>query len=151
LDFSNQVTGVLMIQHRNAGLAMIDVLVALLLLALTLAGACALLVNTMRSTRSALLTTRAVDLAADLAEDLLAEGAATPSAGQLASWRAQVAAVLPVGGLAEESFAQLAAVEQPAPTAGAPRLWQLTLRWNAGGGLRELSLPLSLPAPDAPR
>lgn len=130
---------------------MIDVLVALLLLALTLAGACALLVNTMRSTRSALLTTRAVDLAADLAEDLLAAGAATPSAQQLASWRAQVAAVLPVGGLAEERFAQLAAVQGPAPTAGAPRLWQATLRWNEGGGLRELSLPLSLPAPDAPR
>jgi Tfp pilus assembly protein PilV len=140
-----------MLQHRNSGLAMIDVLIALLLLALTLAGACALLVNNMRSTRGALLTTRAVDLAADLAEDLLAANVATPSAEQLASWRTRVADVLPVDGLEAGHFAQFDSRDDAAATTGTPRIAQLTLRWNAGGGLRELSLPLSLRAADAAR
>ena len=45
---------------------MLDVLVALLLLAVTLTGACATLVQTLRATHAALLASRATDLAADL-------------------------------------------------------------------------------------
>ncbi len=54
---------------RSAGFAMIDSLVALLLFALVLLGAIAVLIQGMRATHAAVLTSRAVDLAADFLEE----------------------------------------------------------------------------------
>lgn len=120
---------------------MLDVLVALLLLAVTLTGACLTLLQTLRATHEALLATRAVDLAADLCEELQGAASATQADAVLAAWRTRVSTLLPVAGV--EQFASL--VEIPAdPGEGTPPLRELTLRWRAvaAGATRELRLPL---------
>lgn len=61
--------------RRAAGFALLETLVALLLFALGLAGACATLVASLRATHQALLAGRAADLAADYVEDLHAAAA----------------------------------------------------------------------------
>lgn len=131
---------------RHAGFAMLDVLVALLLLAVTLTGACVTLVQTMRATQGALLTTRAVDLATDLIEEARGVRTTEEIDALLTAWRARVGAVLPVTGLEPEQFASVApastnaaeesGIETPHPV--------LTLRWRgAQSGLEELSLPMA--------
>src|SRR5688572_108339 len=107
---------------RQAGLAMLDVLVALLLLAIVLTGACATLMQTMRQVHGALLATRAADLAADLAEELRAAASAAQIDAAVAAWRTRVASTLPVGGLLPDEFASLRRVQtmpgNAAPEAG---------------------------------
>jgi hypothetical protein len=131
---------------------MLDVLVALLLLAIALAGACATLIQTMRASHAALLSTRAVDLAADLTEDLQAAATDAQALAVLASWRARVPAVLPVAGLGPEGFITLARVlprEGEAPPAAPPHLYTVSLRWHgpSPGELREIDLPVPAAAP----
>lgn len=124
---------------------MIDVLVALLLLAVSLAGACATLIQTMRATHGALLTTRAVDLAADLTEELRGATSVTEAGMMVEAWRGRVRAILPVRGLAPQIFAELAPVPaQEGQTGGAPQRFELTLRWHdsPGTGLRDIHLPV---------
>lgn len=135
-------------QVRNTGFAMVDVLVALLLLALTLTGACVTLIQAMRSTHGALLATRAVDLAADLAEELRAAASDAEALALLSAWRARAGSVLPAAGPAPEDFASL--VRIPAAggetgTADAVDGYLLTLRWQAapGGAVREMVLPVA--------
>jgi hypothetical protein len=134
-------------QARTAGFAMVDVLVALLLLAVVLTGACATLIQAMRSTHSALLTTRAVDLAADLTEGLRGVTSATQAEALWSAWRERVSTVLPVGGMDPEEFAALVALPRDGQAADAvSRRYELTLRWHEGraGGLRELRLPVTV-------
>lgn len=134
--------------HR-AGFAMLDVLVALLLLALTLTGACLTLLQTLRATHEALLATRAVDLAADLAEELQDAASAAQVDAVLEAWRGRVGAVLPVAGMEPEQFASLAELPHVAGD-DAPPVRELTLRWMAVSARapRELRLPLAaLPEP----
>lgn len=132
---------------RHAGFAMLDVLIALLLLATTLGGACVTLIQTMRSTHSALLTTRAVDLATDLVEEARHIQSTETATALLVAWRARVGETLPVAGLDPEQYAALA----PAPMdadgrPGAAAASQvLTLRWRGTRGeLEELSLPMTV-------
>lgn len=134
-------------QLRHAGFAMIDVLVALLLLAVTLTGACATLVQTMRATHGALLATRAVDLAADLTEELHDATSVAEADALLTAWRARVSATLPVAGMEQDEFATLIAVapaEGSAATADVPHHFELRLRWREGvdRAQRELALPV---------
>lgn len=130
------------------GFAMLDVLIALLLLAVALTGACATLIHTMRSTHDALLATRAVDLAADLSEELKRLPAAMTPGDAVGAWRERVRVTLPVAGLAPEQFASLAiagiaGTDEPAAD-GALHL--VTLRWrSARGELEELNLPVVIP------
>jgi type II secretory pathway pseudopilin PulG len=137
-------------QERQAGFAMFDVLVAVLLLAIALTGACLSLVHTMRASHAALLATRAVDLATDLSEQLRHAGSAAQAASLLAASRMHIAAVLPVAGMDPADIAQLQPLAQadlPAP--GAAGGLQLVLRWRQAGAAspRELRLPLaSFPA-----
>jgi Tfp pilus assembly protein PilV len=70
------------------GVGLIDTLVALTLLALSLLGASTALIRTLGANRAAALQTTAVDLAADLAEDLRAGIPVT-------DWSHRVAAQLP--------------------------------------------------------
>lgn len=55
--------------RQDSGFAMLDSLVALLLFAVVLLGAIAVLIQGMRATHAAVLTSRAVDLAADFLEE----------------------------------------------------------------------------------
>jgi Tfp pilus assembly protein PilV len=81
--------------HRDAdaGFALVDALVALLLLAVVLLASMAALLKGMHATHGAVLTGRAVDLAADLLEQHRAD--ATPVEALLPAWHARVAAQLP--------------------------------------------------------
>jgi len=125
---------------------MLDVLVALLLLAVALTGACATLVQALRATGDALRATQAADLAADFTEGL--RGVTSPAQREalLVSWQTKVAAALPVTGMMPEEFATLVSVT-PEPAEGATpvvSLLQLRLRWRGSGGeVRELGLPLA--------
>lgn len=85
---------------KAAGFGLIDALVALTLLAITLLGACGSLHFALRSTQAALWQTRAVDLVADLSEDLLAAEAGAPVAAPLEAWRERVRQSLPAGEVA---------------------------------------------------
>jgi hypothetical protein len=120
------------------------VLVALLLLAVTLMGACAMLVQTMRATHGALLATRAVDLAADLTEELHNVTSVTQAEAAIAAWRARIGEVLPVAGLEPDEVAALEPTRRNTAEADGPVRYELTLRWrDARRGLRELRLPVA--------
>jgi Tfp pilus assembly protein PilV len=128
---------------------MVDVLVALLLLAVALAGACAALLHALRTTHEALLTTRAVDLAADLTEDLRSVTSVTEAAQRLSGWRQQVIALLPVAGMRPEDIASLEPMPLAAEvTAAGGPYFELTLRWNSRSSTtsQELRLPVVLAA-----
>lgn len=128
---------------KNAGFAMLDVLIALLLLAVTLTGACATLVQTMRATHGALLATRAIDLAADLTEELHGAASSTQADAVLAAWRVRAASAIPAAAVDAEEFASLTpAVELAEPV---PGRYQLTLRWRdtRSDDVRQLSLPVT--------
>jgi Tfp pilus assembly protein PilV len=79
---------------RSTGFAMIDALVALLLFAVGLLAACAALAHGMRATHAAVLDGRAVDLAADLAEDRRGL-TADEAAAALLAWQVRVDLALP--------------------------------------------------------
>jgi Tfp pilus assembly protein PilV len=81
--------------RHNTGFAMVDALVALLLFALVLLAAIAALIQGMRATHAATLTSHAVDLAADLLEQrrALPEGAAPDAL--LAAWNDRLQQELP--------------------------------------------------------
>jgi Tfp pilus assembly protein PilV len=131
---------------RASGFAMVDALVALLLLAVCLAGACATLFQTMRTTHDALLTTLAVDLAADLTEELRFATSDASRATVVDVWRERVMEILPVGGLQPGEFAAL--VPTPAAQGEAVNAslsyMELVLQWHSlpGSGLHELRLPI---------
>lgn len=131
-------------RNRHAGFAMLDVLAALLLLALTLTGACLTLLQTLRASHEALLATRAVDLAADLAEELQGAASAAQVDAVLSDWRTRVRAVLPVADMEPGQFASLTDIPR-APAEDLPPAHELTLRWRATstGAARELRLPLA--------
>ena len=80
---------------QHSGFAMIDTLVALLLFALVLLGAIAVLIQGMRTTHAAVLTSRAVDLAADFLEErrALPPGAAVEPL--FSAWNERLREVLP--------------------------------------------------------
>lgn len=120
---------------------MVDVLVALLLLALVLTGACAALIQSMRATREALLATQAVDLAADVLEELRAVRTLEQAREVVAIRRGQARGLLPVDAAAEETWLVLESrPDMAATTDGA--LQVLALRWLAvDAESRELLLP----------
>ena len=80
-------------QHK--GFAMIDSLVALLLFALVLLGAIAVLIQGMRATHAAMLTSRAVDLAADFLEQRRALPPGAPVEPLFTAWNERLREVLP--------------------------------------------------------
>jgi Tfp pilus assembly protein PilV len=81
----------------NQGFGLVDVLVALLLLAVTLLGTGTALVRTQAASQAAMLQTRAIDLMADLAEDLRPGADAATGKGMLTGWLTRVAGELPMG------------------------------------------------------
>jgi len=108
------------------GIGLVDTLVALLLLALSLLGACTMIVRTLGASHSAALQTMAVDLATDLAEDLRAGAIDSRDILAMRTWRNRVAGTLPVGAPPLVGFAEVV----PMPLrAGEPRGMDVTLRW----------------------
>jgi len=125
---------------------MLDVLVALLLLAVALTGACVTLIQALRATGDALRAAQAADLAADFTEGLRGETSPAEREALLASWRIKVAAALPVAGMMPGEFASLEPVAANPAEGAAPAvpLLHLRLRWHASGDeVRELRLPLA--------
>jgi hypothetical protein len=145
--------GTQMLRRSMTGSGLIETLVALLLLSVTLLGTASTLVRTISSSRSAALHTRAVDLAADLAEELRAQPIDVNSittSPLLADWRARVAAALPVANLSPAEYADVASpVASPSP---APVQLHTALRWHhsALGQLDTLQVPLTVAASATP-
>ncbi len=133
---------------------MLDVLVALLLLAVVLTGACATSIQAIRATSDALRAMQAADLAADFTEELRTANSAAQAEALVATWRSQVPAMLPVGSMAPEEFFALALLPpHPAQGATAPAVVPRTLRlrWLAAGNdVRELILPVAAQWEEAP-
>lgn len=129
--------------HHAAGFGMIDTLIGLMLLAVVLLGACSVLIQQMRAAQAAALQGRAVDLAADLTEDLRDITSPAAAAGLVQVWRERVSTALPVAGLLPGDFAS--AVVQPAVDGETPRL-ELAIQWrNAQAGTRStLQLPAAI-------
>ena len=110
-------------KRPHAGFSLIEVLVALLLLALGALGSAALQANALRLNHSAASQSIAVQLASDMAERIRANrqaalngdynltagaspsGGSTLAAGDLADWYAQVTSMLPDGRAAIETDA----------------------------------------------
>ena len=85
-----------MSQHRTStGFALIDALVALLLFAVVLLAAIATLLSSMHATHQAVLTGRAVDLAADFLEERRALPAGAAGDSLLDAWNERVQSELP--------------------------------------------------------
>lgn len=138
--------------RRARGFTMVEVLVALVVLAIGLLGIAALYLDSLRAGRTAIYRTQAVNLAADLADRVRANrgavlgyevdfattpdavdecattdgcSAAEMAATDLAVWKADVARLLPAG---------TASVDVTAPAgAGEPAIYLVTIRWNEAG------------------
>lgn len=128
----------------HAGFGLIDALVALALLAVTLLGACGSLHFAMRANRAAAWQSQAVDLVADLDEDLQQSGTAGSQAAQLETWRLRLQRDLPA--------AQVAGLQARRVAAGAASIdWiDVTLAWNATPGMRRQTLEVPLAQAGAP-
>lgn len=129
--------------HRSAraaaGFGLVDVMVALALLAIALLGACGSLHFALRASRASAWQSTAVDLVADLAEDLQLPDAALPSAVRLDAWRARLRLVLPTG--------EVAALQARTVTTGDLHVSfsDLQLEWTGmpGQPAQSLRLPLA--------
>jgi hypothetical protein len=80
---------------QHDGFAMLDSLIALLLFALVLLGAIAVLIQGMRATHAAVLTSRAVDLAADFLEERRALLPGAEVEPLFTAWNERLREVLP--------------------------------------------------------
>lgn len=126
------------VHHRRRGFGLVDALVGLALLAVTLLGACGSMHYALRATRSAAWQARAVDLIADLGEDLQHVDPALPAATRLESWRARLQQDLPAG--------EIASLEPRSLVAGdvAINWFDLRLAWNGTPGRPRETLQLPL-------
>jgi len=84
-------------QNTNTGFALIDALVAMLLLAVALLATMAALLRGMHATHEAALTGRAVDLAADFLEERRAQPPGAALDPLLTTWSERVSSTLPDG------------------------------------------------------
>ncbi len=80
---------------RLSGFALTEAMVALLLLAIALLGAGAALVESLAAQRTALLQSRAADLASNLAEALRAAPDSATATAEIQAWRSAVLLQLP--------------------------------------------------------
>ena len=125
---------------RQAGYVLFDVLVSLLLLATTLLGAGAALIQSLAASHAAALQTTAVDLAADLTESLQADNSNQEL--RFVQWREHVAQKLPSGIAA-------ASPSDPAKAGSTASRLELSTRWRDRADARwfVLNLPYAPPPP----
>ena len=116
---------------------MVDALVALALLGITLLGACGSIHFALRATRAAGWQARAVDLVADLDEDLQPAAGHAPLAA-LAQWRGRLGTELPVGTMTALHSRRVDAGDQGVEFS------ELQLAWQGMPGQRRETLRLPL-------
>jgi len=149
------------IKRRNSGFSMVEVLVALVVLAIGLLGIAALYLNSLQSGRTAIYRTQAITLAADLADRVrmnrtaqaaygtlfadaeVAVGSCATTGGcsdadlastDLADWKAEVAQQLPNG-------QGQVAVTLPV-AAGEPTTYVVTVQWAEVGQVAPVTFQL---------
>lgn len=134
-------------QARVPGFAMLDCLVALLLFALALSGACAISIRALRATHVALQESRAIDLAADLSESLRQASSGADARSRIEELQRRMEREMPVAGIDSARHASIS--ELPAtPTTRPAAMRQITLRWNdPPEGTHEISMPLAYAGP----
>jgi len=146
-------------RHHRAGFTLVEVLLALLVLCVGMLGTAAILLESLRASRSGIARTQAVTLASDLAERILAnrtttnaydcdgsceagEGGNAVAVADLDTWRDAVAARLPAG-VASVSFT-------PGGPAS-PAVYFVEVGWTEGGAVVQstyrLQVELTEPAP----
>lgn len=127
--------------HNARGFTLVEVLIALLVLSIGMLGIAALYLESLRASRSALVRTQAVTLAADIGDRIRAnrtaagiydcggtceagEGGNAIAVGDLNAWRTAVEAQLP-GGVGSVAFV--------AGVANTPDAYTVTISWTEIG------------------
>jgi type IV pilus assembly protein PilV len=130
-------------REESAGFALMETLVALLLLALGLFGAASTMIRGQAELRATLLATRAADLAGDLAEQLRANGALATRDLLLPPWQQSVRDTLST---ASAEGAAEGLLEAVAATGALPTSHTIRVRWYdpALRSPRRLELPIVL-------
>jgi type IV pilus assembly protein PilV len=148
-------------RNRHSGFTMVEVLVALVVLAIGLLGIAALYLNSLQSGRTAVYRTQAVNLAADLADRIRANRAAGIAyATAFADVEAEVANCFTTGGCVEGDLASSdlarwkATLAQLLPNgqgqvvfvapvaAGEPANYVVTVQWAEVGALAPVTYQL---------
>lgn len=124
-------------QRRLSGFALIEALVALLLLAVAVVGAVRAMVESLAGQHGVLLRVQAADLAGDLAEALRSAPDDATAAAEIRSWQSTVARRLPAG-------------EGRILAGAAPNAFSIRLNWRDGRAPAPASLSLPLNLDDSP-
>ena len=144
-------------RHRQAGFTLVEVLLALLVLCVGMLGTAAILLESLRASRSGIARTQAVTHAADLADRILAnrtttnaydcdgsceagEGGNAVAVADLDTWRDAVADRLP-GGVASVSFT-------PGGPAS-PAVYLVGVGWTEGGAAVQFTYRLQVEVTEA--
>ena len=146
-------------RHDSVGFTLTEVLLALLVLSVGMLGIAAVLLESLRASRSGIARTQAVTLASDIAERIRAnrtttdaydcdgpcdagEGGNAAAIADLAAWRGTVATQLP-GGAASMSFMP------GAP--GTPAVYLVEVNWHEGGAAAQLAYRVRVEVAEEPR
>lgn len=129
--------------NGSEGFALVETMVALLLLAIAMLGAVAAVVQSLAGQRAALLQSQAADLAGNLAEALRSAPDQATAQAEIDLWQSSVRRVLPV------SLASATPRISGGPAAsGLPSGVDIQLQWRDGRtpSPSQLSLPVSIDA-----
>lgn len=130
---------------RERGFGLIDTLIALTLLAVSLLGISGGVQYALRTTHATLLQTQAIDLVADLAEDLHAVNAEQVPA-LLSDWQSRVQQALPTRDFEPPQLARAQLARGDAETVS---WFDVQMGWNGLSGARDGALLLPVTSPGA--
>jgi type IV pilus assembly protein PilV len=149
--------------HPQSGFTIVEVLVALVVLAIGLLGIAALYLNSLQSGRTAIYRTHAINLAADLADRIRMNRTAQAAYGTaFADNEAAVGTCITTGGCSDADLASTdlfnwkAELAEQLPngqgqvvvvlpvSAGEPTSYVITVRWNELGEAAPISFALGI-------